>query len=85
MRCALRVGMGTAIAPMTALTRRSSNVMKTLRAFFCGFLADERGATMVDYTVLLTILTLTLIATVSEMSNALITFFQSTASAFGSF
>jgi len=59
--------------------------MKTLRPFFCGFLADERGATMVDYTVLLTILTLALIATVSEMSNALITFFHDTASAFGSF
>ena len=45
---------------------------------------DEQGATMVDYAVLLTILTLTLIATVTQMSNALITFFNSTASAFGS-
>jgi Flp pilus assembly pilin Flp len=59
--------------------------MRTLRTLFRDFFADERGATMVDYTVLLTILTLTLIATVSQMSNALITFFQSTASAFASF
>jgi Flp pilus assembly pilin Flp len=46
---------------------------------------DEQGATMVDYAVLLTILTLTLIATVTQMSNALITFFNTTASAFGAF
>ena len=60
-------------------------VMKTLRRFSLEFLADERGATMVDYAVLLTILTLTLIATVSQMSNALIEFFHSTASAFAAF
>ena len=59
--------------------------MRTFTTCFLDFLADDRGATMVDYTVLLTILTLTLIATVSQMSNALIDFFQRTASAFGSF
>jgi Flp pilus assembly pilin Flp len=59
--------------------------MNSLRVIFQDFLADERGATMADYTVLLTILTLTLIATVSQMSNSLIQFFHRTASAFGSF
>jgi Flp pilus assembly pilin Flp len=57
---------------MDALTR----VFRELRD-------DERGATMVDYAVLLTILTLTLIATVTQMSNALITFFNTTASVMG--
>ena len=56
------------------------NAFRTLLLELCH---DDRGATMVDYAVLLTILTLTLIATVSQMSNALITFFNSTASAFG--
>jgi Flp pilus assembly pilin Flp len=59
--------------------------MRRLKTFFQEILADERGATMVDYTVLLMILTLTLIATVSNMSNALIGFFERTASAFGAF
>jgi Flp pilus assembly pilin Flp len=62
-----------------------NDAMKRWRWIFQDIFADERGATMVDYTVLLMILTLTLIATVSEMSNALISFFQHTASAFGSF
>ena len=57
--------------------------MNRLKRFFQEIFADERGATMVDYAVLLGILTLTLIATVSEMSNALIGFFERTASAFG--
>jgi Flp pilus assembly pilin Flp len=59
--------------------------MRTFSMLFLDFLADESGATMVDYAVLLATLTLTLIATVSQMSNALIDFFQRTASAFGSF
>ena len=58
--------------------------MNAFRTLFLELCRDDRGATMVDYAVLLTILTLTLIATVSQMSNALITFFNSTASAFGS-
>ena len=59
--------------------------MKTFTMLFLDFLADETGATMVDYAVLLATLTLTLIATVSQMSNALIDFFEKTASAFGAF
>ena len=57
--------------------------MNELKAFLLELSSDERGATMVDYAVLLTILTLTLVATVGQMSNALITFFTRTASAFG--
>jgi len=59
--------------------------MTRWRRFFQEFFADESGATMVDYTVLLMILTLTLVATVGEMSQALIDFFNRTASAFGGF
>jgi Flp pilus assembly pilin Flp len=76
---------GTRLANMLVTFRWSSIAMKTIRKLILDFAADEQGATMVDYAVLLTILTLTLIATVTQMSQALITFFNSTASAFGSF
>ena len=59
--------------------------MSRFKRFFQEIFADERGATMVDYTVLLMILTLALIATVGEMSQALIGFFNRKASAFGAF
>jgi Flp pilus assembly pilin Flp len=57
--------------------------MSRLRTFFQEIFADERGATMADYAVLLMILTLALIATVGQMSQALIGFFNRTASTFG--
>jgi Flp pilus assembly pilin Flp len=57
--------------------------MNGFKGFLLELSSDEQGATMVDYAVLLTILTLTLVATVGQMSQALITFFTTTASSFG--
>jgi len=58
--------------------------MNAIVGIFRDLLQDERGASMVEYSVLLALVTLTLIGAVTQMSTAMSDFFTQTASTLGS-
>jgi pilus assembly protein Flp/PilA len=56
--------------------------MDQLRASSAAFLRDERGATMIEYGFVITLISLTIITSATLIGGSVIRFFQSMAAGF---
>jgi len=58
--------------------------MDQLRASFAAFTRDERGATIIEYGFVITLISLTIITAATSMGQSVVRFFQSMSAGFGS-
>lgn len=57
--------------------------MGQIRASFAAFIRDERGATMIEYGFVFSLISLTIITAATQIGQSVIRFFQSIADGFG--